>query len=86
MTKIYDNIENFLLDGLKMSTDIFAHSYYWHEHINCRYSTIPKRRTQRWLNKINDNKQQDDDNNKKLTFAGWKVISIFECSLKKQKR
>jgi DNA mismatch endonuclease, patch repair protein len=69
----------------KYKTVIFVQGCFWHGHNNCKYATIPKTRTEWWMNKINGNKQRDSDNNNKLSFAGWKVISIFECSLKKDK-
>lgn len=69
----------------KYRTVIFVHGCFWHGHDNCKYFVIPKTRTEKWLNKINTNKLRDIENSKKLRKMGWKVINIFECSLKKDK-
>jgi DNA mismatch endonuclease, patch repair protein len=70
----------------KYKTVIFVNGCFWHGHENCRYFVVPKTRTEWWLKKIQGNKQNDILNFKKLTDLGWKIITIFECELKKQKR
>ncbi len=69
----------------KCNTVVFIHGCFWHGHKDCKYFVVPKTRTDWWLKKINRNKELDKHNLKKLKKAGWKVISIFECELKKQK-
>lgn len=69
----------------KYSTVILIHGCFWHGHDNCKYFVVPKTRTQWWLNKINRNKELDGINASKLQKKGWKVITIFQCELKKQK-
>lgn len=68
----------------KYSTVIFIHGCFWHGHKGCKYFVIPKTRTDWWLNKIKRNRQLDQKNSKILKKQGWKVITIFECKLKKQ--
>jgi len=70
----------------KLKTVIFVHGCYWHGHKNCRYFILPKTRTDWWLNKINGNKLRDEENRKSLIRSGWKVITVFECELRKEKR
>lgn len=70
----------------KYKTVIFVNGCFWHGHENCRYFVVPKTKTEWWLKKIYGNKQNDILNFKKLTDLGWKIITIFECELKKQKR
>jgi DNA mismatch endonuclease (patch repair protein) len=70
----------------KYKTVIFVQGCFWHGHDNCKYASVPKTRTEWWLNKINGNKQKDIINIRKLSLAGWKVICIFECSLKKNNK
>jgi DNA mismatch endonuclease (patch repair protein) len=65
---------------------IFIHGCFWHGHENCKYFVVPKTRTDWWISKIERNKQTDIDNFQKLKFLGWKVLIIFECELKKEKR
>ncbi len=66
----------------KYKTVIFIHGCFWHGHTNCKYFTIPKTRTQWWINKINTNKTNDAKAVKALKKEGWKVIVIWECKLK----
>lgn len=67
-------------------TVIFIHGCFWHGHEGCTYYVVPKTRTEWWLKKISGNKQKDLDNLNSLSAAGWKIIAIFECELKKNKR
>ncbi len=70
----------------KYKTVIFIHGCFWHGHENCKYFVIPKTRTGWWLKKIERNKQLDCDNFQGLQELGWKVLTIFECELKKNIR
>ena len=70
----------------KYKTVIFIHGCFWHGHENCKYFVIPKTRTEWWLKKIERNKQLDCDNFLALRELGWKVLTIFECELKKTNR
>jgi DNA mismatch endonuclease (patch repair protein) len=66
-------------------TVIFIHGCFWHGHQGCKYFVVPKTRTEWWLNKIMSNAQKDADNFSKLTESGWKIITIFECELRKDR-
>lgn len=70
----------------KYKTVIFIHGCFWHGHKNCKYFVIPKTRTDWWLTKIEKNKVNDMTNSFRLKKLGWKVITIFECKLKKKIR
>lgn len=65
---------------------IFVHGCFWHGHENCKYFVIPKTRTDWWLKKIARNKQLDCNNLQVLRELGWKVLTVFECELKKNIR
>lgn len=67
----------------KYKTVIFIHGCFWHGHQHCRYYVIPKTRTEWWVNKINGNIANDRKAEALLAQAGWKVIIIWECELKK---
>ncbi len=69
----------------KYRTIIFIHGCFWHGHSNCKYFTMPKTRTEWWTDKINANKVNDAKVLKALKKEGWKVITIWECSLKPAK-
>ena len=70
----------------KYKTVIFINGCFWHGHEGCKYFVAPKTRTEWWLSKINQNKNNDIDNNNKLINLGWKIITVFECQLKPQKQ
>jgi len=69
----------------KYKTIIFINGCFWHGHENCKYYVIPKTRTAWWLEKINGNKQKDGENFLQLSQTGWKIVTIFECELKRDK-
>lgn len=69
----------------KYKTVIFVHGCFWHGHSNCKYFVVPKTRTNWWLQKINRNKFLDEKNTKALRLDSWKVLTIFECNLRKGK-
>jgi len=69
----------------KYKTVIFVHGCFWHGHSNCKYYVVPKSRTDWWLNKINGNIANDTKALKALKKEGWKIITIWECSLKPAK-
>lgn len=66
----------------KYKTVIFIHGCFWHGHEGCKYYMVPKTRTEWWLNKINGNIANDVKAIEALKKDGWKVITIWECSLK----
>ena len=43
----------------KYKTVIFIHGCFWHGHEGCKYSSIPKTRTEWWTEKINKNISND---------------------------
>ena len=69
----------------KYKTVIFIHGCFWHGHANCNYFTIPKTRTDWWMDKINKNRTNDVKAMKLLKKDGWKIITIWECKLKPAK-
>lgn len=67
----------------KYKTVIFVHGCFWHGHESCKYYVVPKTKTEWWLNKINTNIANDIKAINALKEAGWKVITLWECELKK---
>lgn len=67
----------------KYKTAIFVNGCFWHGHKGCKDFVIPKSNTAFWLEKIGKNKNRDEQNITALISAGWKVITIWECELKK---
>ena len=62
---------------------IFADGCFWHGH-NCR-NTKPKQHADYWAKKILRNTARDKFITKALKHAGWHVIRIWECEIKKNK-
>ena len=67
----------------KYQTVIFINGCFWHHH-GCSRSTLPKTNQDYWIPKIQRNVERDQQNIKALEDAGWKVIVIWECELKKK--
>lgn len=67
----------------KYKTVIFVNGCFWHQHDGCKSATIPKTRTEFWVEKLNRNKEKDNDNIKRLESIGWNVITLWECELNK---
>ena len=69
----------------KYKTVIFVNGCFWHGHENCKYFRLPKTRTEWWKEKINRNKQRDTEQKAALENLGWKVMTVWECEIKKDK-
>ncbi len=67
----------------KYKTVVFINGCFWHGHEGCRYYVIPKTNTEFWINKISGNIIRDVRKNEELKELGWKIITVWECELKK---
>ena len=70
----------------KYKTVIFVNGCFWHGHENCRYFVMPKSNIEYWQNKISRNIKRDKENDESLTTSGWRVLTVWECQLKKPVR
>lgn len=70
----------------KYKTVIFVNGCFWHGHKGCKYYVVPKSNTEFWVNKITSNIKRDVIKATQLQDLGWRVITIWECELKKDKR
>jgi DNA mismatch endonuclease (patch repair protein) len=70
----------------KYKAAIFIHGCFWHGHGGCKYYVVPKTRTEWWRSKITNNINKDSAAVTALKANGWKVITIWECELKKSLR
>lgn len=61
---------------------IFVHGCFWHRHKGCAYTSIPKTRTEFWLEKFAANVERDRRNLRLLKEMGWGVKIVWECELK----
>ena len=69
----------------KYRTAIFVNGCFWHGHEGCDKYVVPKTNTSFWISKVERNRKRDYDNYQILSNAGWSVIVIWECQLKKDK-
>ena len=60
---------------------IFVHGCFWHGH-NCHLFKWPKTRPEFWRAKIERNRAVDEAAKARLLCGGWRVMYIWECSLK----
>jgi DNA mismatch endonuclease (patch repair protein) len=64
---------------------IFIHGCFWHLH-HCRFGrVVPKTNAEFWKNKRLANKVRDKKNIGALKKAGWKVLILWECQIRKMK-
>lgn len=67
----------------KYKTVVFVNGCFWHMH-NCGRFVWPSSNEEYWRKKITRNTKRDDMNYQTLESAGWKVLVIWECELKKK--
>lgn len=70
----------------KYKTIIFVNGCFWHHHDNCSNFVLPKSKQDYWIPKLTKNKERDLNNQEELRKAGWNVIVVWECQLKKDLR
>jgi len=69
----------------KYNAVIFVNGCFWHAH-NCHLFKWPSSRPEFWQEKINSNKIRDANNLNKYIGIGWRVLIIWECSMKGKTR
>ncbi len=69
-----------VLPGRKLA--IFVHGCFWHGHTCARGSRVPKANRDYWLGKVGRNRARDIETRAKLEAMGWRVLVVWECSLK----
>lgn len=60
---------------------IQIHGCFWHLH-DCALFKWPATRAGFWLRKLKRNREVDASNETLLLSQGWRVLTIWECSLK----
>jgi len=65
----------------KYKAVIFVHGCFWHRH-GCKKTTTPTTREDFWKAKFKANVERDARNVKELETNGWRVLILWECSLK----
>lgn len=60
---------------------IFVHGCFWHSH-DCGLCRIPATRSEFWEAKLASNRARDARNRLALLDAGWRVATVWECSIR----
>ncbi|MBN1118135.1 MAG: DNA mismatch endonuclease Vsr [Bacteroidales bacterium] len=68
----------------KYKTVIFINGCFWHGHKGCPYFTLPKTRTEWWLQKIKATQHRDKKAEIKLQVMGWRVIRFWDKDIEKE--
>lgn len=66
----------------RFSAVILVHGCFWHLH-GCARSKLPATRRAWWRSKLQTNRQRDMAEIQKLRDLGWRVMVIWECSMRK---
>lgn len=62
---------------------IYVHGCFWHRHSGCRFTTTPKTRQSFWSAKFEANVRRDAKVRDEALKLGWRVATVWECSLRK---
>ena len=62
-------------------TALFVHGCFWHRH-GCKATTTPGTNQEFWFKKFDSNVARDQLHLTQLQDKGWRVVIVWECSLK----
>lgn len=60
---------------------ILVHGCFWHGH-SCPMFRLPETRQEFWAEKISANRARDAKTQDTLLATGWRVLTVWECSLR----
>jgi DNA mismatch endonuclease (patch repair protein) len=60
---------------------ILAHGCFWHGH-NCPLFKWPSSNVKFWKTKIEHNREVDRTAREALVALGWRILTVWECTLK----
>lgn len=63
---------------------VFVNGCFWHRH-GCRLASRPKKNEDFWKNKFDNNVVRDIRTRRTLSLLGWRVATVWECSLGKKR-
>lgn len=61
---------------------IFVHGCFWHRHMGCPNTRMPKSNVAFWREKLQSNRRRDRLNQRRLAAMGWRYLVIWECELR----
>lgn len=67
---------------------IFVHGCFWHWHADpeCPIAGLPKSNLDYWAPKLTRTRVRDQEHNSALANRGWRVLTVWECELRKPER
>lgn len=65
----------------RLRTVVFVHGCFWHRH-GCTLSSTPATRRAFWEEKFARNAARDRRAARRLRQLGWRVLTVWECSLR----
>ena len=68
----------------KHKVAIFVHGCFWHGH-DCKRRPRSKSNTTFWSTKIAGNAERDFRYRSELLAAGWRVLVVWECAVRRKK-
>lgn len=66
----------------KHRSAVFVHGCFWHLH-GCELSSIPATRPDWWRAKLERNAERDAEAVSRLRRLGWRVLTIWECGIRR---
>lgn len=70
----------------RFQTVVFVHGCFWHRHQGCKYAYTPSSRQEFWMKKFEDNVRRDRQTVEILKGQGYRIITVWECTLKRMKK
>ena len=64
---------------------IFVNGCFWHGH-DCHLFRLPSSNQDYWQSKIENNRSRDENNRKLLLADGWRILTVWECSMRGRER
>jgi len=69
----------------RYKTCIFVNGCFWHAHKGCGKYVLPKTHVEFWETKAANNRERDLRNYRDLEALDWRVITVWECELSRDK-
>lgn len=63
---------------------IFVNGCFWHRCPHCDLP-LPKTNVEFWTEKFARNRERDDRDHRELVLAGWTVVVVWECQLRRDR-
>lgn len=60
---------------------VFVHGCFWHGHMGCSLSRLPRTNRQWWKDKIRRNRLRDKRKEKAMFLLGFRVAVVWQCEL-----